>query len=43
MGTDAVQSFTLTVSSAPVKLTGPVVGIASGPNGSGYWLADAVR
>ncbi len=42
VGTDAVQSFTAQRGSAvPVKLTGPVVGIAANPTGTGYWVADS--
>ena len=40
VGAGVVQHFTLTVSSAKVTLTLPIAGIASGPNGSGYWLVD---
>ena len=42
---DATQQFTLTIVAPPataVSLTAPVVGIASTPDGSGYWLVDAV-
>ncbi len=41
VGTDAVQAFTLTVVSPPVTLTAPIVGMASDPHGTGYWLADS--
>ena len=39
--TDPGSAPTPTRISSPAPLTAPVVGIASTPSGSGYWLADA--
>ncbi len=39
--TDPITDPTPTRTSSPAPLTAPVVGIASTPSGSGYWLADA--